>query len=98
MDIKIGDKALSATRPADLDQRLIDATGCNAAETLEMLSNPARGATPSMIAMALHPALSEDVSVADLAEQIAAADPVAVREQVIALLKEGTADGEAAAQ
>jgi len=95
MTIQIGDQALDASRPADLDRRLVASTGCNAAEHVAMLSNPARGATPLQIAKALAPMLATAIPVAKLAEQIAAADVVAIRQQVIALLKQETPNGEA---
>lgn len=71
MTIQIGDRTFSIRTPKDLDDQLIAATGCNAAEHAAML-----GGTPlaSQLAKALHPFLAEDApSVPELAMMIAEA-------------------------
>lgn len=57
MPIKIGGKTLSTRKPHNLDELLVAATGCNAAETvgaLDAYSSPAR------VAAAIHPFLGDD--------------------------------------
>ncbi len=83
--ITIGERQLPARRPADLDEQLIVATGCSAAEHAEMLSPTS---TPGQIARLLAPMLTgkDAPGTIELAELIAAADPLAVRTQVLALL------------
>lgn len=91
MTIKIGEKTLAYRTPSDLDAVLIEATGCNAAETAAQLK---RGGQPSHIARALYPFLTEkDLLVHDLAGLIADADVTDVRNQVIALYEPAPAAG-----
>lgn len=84
MTIKIGENTLAYRTPSDLDAVLVEATGCNAAETVEQLK---RGGQPSHVARALHPFLADKdaPTVHELATLIAAADVTDVRHQVIAL-------------
>lgn len=86
MSITIGERTLATSRPADLEDRLVAATGCTAAEHVAML-----GPTCSayQLARALWPMLCEnDVrGVGELATEIAeSGDGEAIRRATIALL------------
>lgn len=84
MPIKIGERTLPTTRPADLDGLLVEQTGCTAAEHRQML---AKMGTPFQIARALRPFLADDAaSVGDVAAMITDDDALAVRAQVLELL------------
>ncbi|WBO23931.1 hypothetical protein [Sphingomonas abietis] len=96
--VTIGTQALDAVRPADLDQRLVATTGCNAAEHLAALTNPARSPTPLQVATVLAALLVEPRPTSDLVAMIGEDDLSAVREQVIDILKEGVPHGEVAPQ
>lgn len=86
MKIKIGEREFATRRPADLDTKLIEASGCNAEETSRMLGSDA---APGHVARALLPFLGEAdrPSLAELASEIAAAGTAAVAAQVAALLE-----------
>ncbi len=81
--ITIGERKLETRRPADLDAALIAVTGCSASEHAAMLSG---GGGPAQIAKALHPMLSEEISLPALGQLIAEADQGDVRKQVVELL------------
>lgn len=83
--MKIGDRELAVTRPADLDVALIERTGCNAAEVSAMLAGaPLAG----FVAAALSPFLSDDApSVPELAVEIEAAGVGKVAADVRRLLR-----------
>lgn len=88
MSIKIGERTLATTRPADLDAALVASTGCSAAEHVAMLGPTC---TAYQIARALRPFLSDSDSdgadVGALATSIAEADDSeAIRRATIALL------------
>jgi len=70
MTIKIGDTEYQTRKPKDLDEQLIAATGCSAAETVNLLaSNP----LPGRVAAAIRPFLPEDAPpLSELASALAA--------------------------
>lgn len=66
--IKIADKDLKTSRPADLDARLIASTGCGTSEVETLLA-----AGPDRAARALAPFLDKDApALIELAQMIAA--------------------------
>jgi hypothetical protein len=82
--IKIGEKTLATRRPADLDAQLVAATGCTAAEQVNMLG---LRSTPFQVARALRPFLDKEAPpVPELAQMIEGADLVQVRADTVALL------------
>lgn len=85
MSIKIGERTLATRRPTDLDVALVEASGCNAAETQRMLGSDA---SPGHVARALLPFLAEAErpSLAELAAEIHAAGTASVAAQIAALL------------
>lgn len=85
--MKIGEKSYTPRKPANLDERLIEATGCNAAEMARIL-----GASPlaGTVANALLPFLPEKdrPTLASLAREIRAAGIVTVAADVRKLFGE----------
>jgi hypothetical protein len=99
MTIQIGEKKLAISRAGDFEARLIETTGCNAAEHASMLAGYA---TPYQVARALHPMLVDPMPIGDLSVAIQDGDANTIREDVIALLtatpeptKKGKGDAEA---
>lgn len=86
MNILIAGVAFTATRPDDLDKRVIAATGCSVAELEASLAS---GPVPSLIAELLHPCLSgADVpSKAKLAALLATALAENARETIATVRK-----------
>lgn len=82
MTIKIGDREFATQRPNDLDAKLIEATGCTAAEHRNMLASGA----PSQIASAIAPLMTEKISTEELAQAIYEGDTVAIIQQARELL------------
>lgn len=72
MEIKVDKKTFSTRKPSNLDTVLLDATGCDAAETARHLAGyPSAG----RVAAALHPFLPGDApSIAELAHAIPVGD------------------------
>jgi hypothetical protein len=88
MSITIGSKTLATAVPADLDQKMIAATGCSTAEYAQILKG--RAYTPFQIARGLAPLLAEPMRVGDLAALISESDVRKARLAVAALLAEPT--------
>lgn len=81
MSIKIGDKTFATKKPSDLDAKLLELSGCNAAETVDQLrAYPA----PGHVARALSPFVA-DATVLELATEIEAAGTSSVIPDVIKL-------------
>lgn len=93
--MKIGKENLKIHRPANLDEQLVELTGCSADEIRGQL----RTGSPiaSSLASALLPFIAGDKPDRHaLAETIAAAGVDAVRAKVLALYERGEPDGEKA--
>ena len=90
--MKIGEKTYRLSRPTNLDEQLVEMTGCAAHEMPGLL----RGSSiASTIAAALLPHISGDKPGRHaLAEEIAAAGIDDVRRDVLALYEKGAEDGE----
>ncbi|MGY2732812.1 hypothetical protein [Sphingomonas sp. UYP23] len=86
MPITIGEQTLATQRPADLDEKLVEATGCTAAEHAAMIK---KGATaPYQIARAVAPLFVQSIDLTDLSVMIGAAEWAQVVTQARSLLAE----------
>lgn len=86
MNIKIGSRSFAVSRPADLDEQILAATGCSPAEIAAQLRGEPLA---DIVARAVLPFLPEPdrPPVAELAAGIAAAGTAAIAARVAALYR-----------